>query len=101
MILSLRNKSYEERLARLSLFSLEKRCFLGKLREYFRILKGFTNADANKLFLIDDLLRTRSNEVKLIYIQIQLDCIKFFTNDVVKEWNKLPPFMVQFITINS
>ncbi len=30
MILSLRNKSYKERLARLNLFSLEKRCLRGK-----------------------------------------------------------------------
>ncbi len=34
MIPSLRNKSYEERLARLNLFSLEKRRIQGKLRVY-------------------------------------------------------------------
>ncbi len=35
MIPSLRNKSYEERLARLNLFSLEKRRIQGKLIECF------------------------------------------------------------------
>ncbi len=40
MIPSLRNKSYEERLARLHLLSLEKRCLRGKLIECFKILKG-------------------------------------------------------------
>ncbi len=102
MIPSLRNKSYEERLARINLFSLKKRHLRGKLIECFKILKGFRNVDANRLFLIDDSSRTRSNGVKLRYEQLQLDCTKFsFTNDVVREWNKLPPSVVWFNTINS
>ncbi len=82
----MRNKSYEERLARLNLFSLEKRRHQGKLTECFKIFKGSTNVDANRLFLTDDSTRTRSNRVKLKCKQIHLDCIKFFsTNDVVRE----------------
>ncbi len=54
--------------------------------ECFKILKGFTNVDAKKLFSIDDLLLTRSNGIKLRCRQIKLDS----TNDVVREWNKLP-----------
>ncbi len=102
IIPSLRNKSYEERLARLNPFSLEKRRIRGKLVECFKILKGFTNVDANKLFSIDNLSRTRSNGIKLRRRHIELDCTKFFlTNDVVREWNKLPPSVVQCITVNS
>ncbi|RUM28547.1 MAG: hypothetical protein DSY42_08200 [Aquifex sp.] len=102
MIPSLRNKSYGERLARLILFSLEKRRLRGKLIECFKILKGFMNVIANKLFLMGDLSRTRSNGVKVRCRQIQLDCTKFYiTNDVVREWNKLPPSVVQGNTINS
>ena len=84
MITSLRNKSYEERLASLNLFSLEKRRLRGKLIECYEILKRFTNVDANKLFSIDNSARTRNNGVKLRCKQVQLDCTKFFfTNDVV------------------
>ncbi len=102
MIPSQRNKSYEERLARLNLFSLEKRRLRGKLMECFKILKGFTNVDANKLFSIDELSRTRSNGMKLRCRQTELDCTKFFfTNDFVREWKKLPPSVVQCITVNS
>ncbi len=102
MIPSLRNKSYEKRLVRLNIFSLEKRRLRGKLMEYFRILKGFTNADATKLLSIDSLSRTRSNEIKLRSRQIELNCTKiFFTNDVVSEWNKLPPSVVQCTAVNS
>ncbi len=94
--------SYEEKLARLNLFSLEKRRLRGKLTECFKILKGFTNMDANRLFLIDDSSRTRSNRIKLRCKHLHVDCTNFFfTNDVVREWNKLPPSVVQCNTINS
>ncbi len=54
------------------------------------------------MFSIDNTPRTRSNGVKLRCKKVQLDCTKFFfTNDVVREWNKLPPSVVQYDTINS
>ncbi len=102
MIPSLHDKSYEERLARLNLFSLEKCHLQEKPIECFKILKGFTNVDANKLFSIDELSRTRSNGIKLRRRKIELDCTKFFfTNDVVREGNKVPPSVVQCIKVNS
>ncbi len=102
MIPSLCNKSYEERMARLNMFFLEKRRLQGKLIECFKIRKGFTVVDANRLSLIDYSSRTRSNGVKLKSKQLHLDCTKFFfTNYVVKDWNKLPPSVVQCNTKNS
>ncbi len=100
MILSLGNKIYEERLAQLDLFSLEKRRLRGKLSvsKNLRGLQMWTLI----LFLIDDSSRMRSNGVKLRCKQLHLNCTKFFyTNDVVREWNKLPPSVVQCNTINS
>ncbi len=62
------------------------------------MLKGFTNVDASKLFSVDDTLRTRSNGVQLKCKQVQLDSAKFFfTNDVVRKLNKLPPSVVSVI----
>ncbi len=87
MILSLRNKTYEERLASLDMFSLEKRRLRDKQIECFRILKGFTNVDASKLFSIDNTSRTKSNGVKLRCKQVQLDSTKFFLTNGTK--NKL------------
>ncbi len=102
MIPSLRNKLYEERFAQLNLFSLEKRRLRGKIIECFKIREGFTTVDANKMFSIDNTSRTRSNGVKLRCKQVQSDCkIFFFTNVVVREWNKLPPPVVQCYTMNS
>ncbi len=77
-IVSLRNKSYEERLASLNLLSLKQRQLLGKLNECFKILKGFTSVDTCKVFSVDDTSRTRSNGVKLKCKQVQLDSTKFF-----------------------
>ncbi len=102
MITSLRNKPYEERLTRLNLFPLEKRRLRGKLIECFKILKGFTNVEVSGMFSTDNTPRTRSNGVKLKCRKVHLDCTKYFlTNDVVREWNKLPPSVVQCDTINS
>ncbi len=95
MITSLSNTSYDERLTRFNLFNLEKLRFGGNLIECFKKLKGFTNVDASKLF-------SRSNGVKLRCKEVQLDSAKlFFTNNVVREWNKLPPSLVQSDSINS
>ncbi len=101
MITSLRNKSYEERLASLNLFPLEKRRLRGKLIDCFNILKDFIKVDVSKLFSVDTS-RTRSNGLKLRCKQVQLDSTKFFfTNAVVREWNNLPPSVVHCDTINS
>ncbi len=102
MMPSLRNKSYKERLALLNLFSLTNHSLPRKPTEWFEILKGFTNVDANKLFLINDLSRTRSNWLKLICKQIQLHCTKFyFTINIVREWNTPSLSVVQCNTIDS
>ncbi len=101
MIPSLRNKSYEERLARLNLFPSTNVASEENLQS-FKIYKGFTNVGANKLLLTDDLPRAGSNGVKPRCWQKQLDYTKFFfTNDVVREWNKLPPSVVKCKKINS
>ncbi len=102
MIPSLRNKTYEERLSTLNRLSLEKRRLRGKPIECFKIVNDFTNVDRSKLFLIDDTLQTRNNGIKLKCRQVNSGCTKFFfTNVVVREWNKLPPSVVQCNTIDS
>ncbi len=74
----------------------------GKLIERFKILNGFTYVDKSKLLMIDDTLQTRNNGIKLKCRQVNSDCTKFFfTNIVVRDWNKLPPSVVQCNTIDS
>ncbi len=61
------------------------------------------NVDANKLFSTDDSSETRSNGEKVRCKRVQLGSTNFFitSNDVVREWNKPPPSLVQCDTINS
>ncbi len=99
---SLCNKHYEERLSHLNLFSLEKRRLRGKLIECFKILNGLTKVDPTKLFVMNDSTRTRNNCAKLKCRQVHSDCTKcFFTNAVVRAWNRLPPSVVQCNSIAS
>ncbi len=102
MIPSLRNKPYEKRLSHLNLFALVKRRPRGKLIDCFKILNGFTNVDLTKLFVMDDSTRTRNDGAKLKCRQVNSDCTKFFfTNAVVRDWNRLPPSVVQCNSIAS
>ncbi len=101
MISSLCNKP-EERLSHQKLFSLQKRLPRGKPIECFKILPGFANVDPTKLFVRDDLTRTRNNGAKLKCRQVHSDCTKFFfTNAVVRGWNRLPLSVVQCNSIAS
>ena len=102
MIPRLRNKSYEDRLEELKLFSLTKRRLRGDLIEVFKIMKGFDNLDMNKYFEIDRSNQTRSNGYKIIGKRFQSHEAKFFFfNRVVNVWNKLPYDTVNSISIDS
>ncbi len=67
-----------QRLARLNLFSLEKRRLRGKkILSVLQSSKGITNVEASKMFSIDNAPRTRSNGVKLRGKQVKLDYTNF------------------------
>ncbi len=81
-----------ERMWHLILFSLEKPRLRGKLIEFFKIVNGFTNRDPINLLKINDSTRPRNNGSTLKCRQVHSDFTKFFfTNAVVRDWNKLPP----------
>ncbi len=63
--------------------------------ECFKILNSFTNVGPTKLFVMDDSSRTRNNGAKLKCRQVHSDCTDFFfTNAVVRDWNRLPPSVI-------
>jgi len=101
LIPELRNKTYEDRLKELNLFSLSKRRLRGKLIECFKILNGFSNVEKEDLLKLAPDLPTRGNGFKLRGHRVNLDSSKnFFTNDIIDKWNSLPVNVVSTTSID-
>ena len=68
MIHGIRNLPYEERLKSLNLHSLERRRVRGDLIEVFKWVKGFNKGDFNKVLILKEQGRTRTNGYQLYII---------------------------------
>jgi len=66
MIPSIRKFSYEERLIKLGLWTLEDRCIRADLIEVYKMMHGLSSVQLNTFFALSSLDRTRGHSLKLM-----------------------------------
>ena len=102
-IRNLHNMTYEERLKKINLPSIEYRQFRGDQIQVFKIARGFYDtASTETIFEFKKDTRLRGHMYKINKTYVNKSKYKhFFSNRVINKWNSLPQDIVTSKTINE
>ena len=101
MINGLKHLTYEERLKKCNLTSLENRRRRYDLIETYKIMTNIYKIDREKLFEIKET-QTRGHDLKIYKQHTRLNVRKyFFTERIINDWNKLPKEAIKAKNINA
>ena len=102
MVPGLKLMSYESRLERLGLWTLEERRHRADLLEVFKMYKGLTTTPFTDFFSFSSVAITRGHSAKLEKHHCHLELRRhFFSMRVVDRWNKLPQHIIDSTSLNS
>jgi ribonucleases P/MRP protein subunit RPP40 len=103
LVPDLRGFTYEVRLQKLGLTTLEVRRERGDMIETYKILSGKENVKKQQFFkLAENEHGLRGHDLKLEKVRSRLDVRKFwFSQRIVNGWNRLPMEVVHAETVNG
>lgn len=103
LVFALRNCSYEDRLVKLGLTTLEERRRRGDLIEAYKIITGKEKVRIEDFFNFHQSnYELRGHQYKLVTKRSRLEVRRnYFSQRVVGPWNRLPSHVVEATTVNT
>ena len=102
MVPGMKELSYEKRLQRIGLWTLEERRNRADLLEVFKMYKGWSINSFDSLFTLMDDSRTRGHSAKIAKSRYRLDMKRhFFSQRVIDRWNRLDQSVIDSAIINA
>lgn len=103
LVFALRNCSYEDRLVKLGLTTLEERRRRGDLIETYKIITGKEKVRIEDFFNFHQSnYELRGHQYKLVTKRSRLEVRRnYFSQRVVGPWNRLPSHVVEATTVNT
>ena len=102
LVQGLKNTSYEDRLKKLGLYSLERQRLRGDLIEMFKIITGRENVDYRQFFTLAPT--HYNNEGHSLHLYVTRSKLRvrqnFFSQRAVNGWNGLPQSVVDATSVN-
>ena len=93
--------TYEQRLWRLNITTLEIRRLRGDLIEVFKIVKGFDDVDFRNFFHLSTT-GLRGHSLKIFKPSFKHDVEKYiFSSRIIDSWNRLPENIIYYKSLDN